>query len=84
MQCVRQHLEDVRAPSSSHTLSRLKEKGIRAGEGAQCTLRGATRRRLNQIKIQTICFQTLRWLLAAMCEQELTCPDYDVLNAYHK
>ena len=42
MQCVRQHLEDIRAPSSSHTLSRLKEKGIRAGEGAQCTLRGAT------------------------------------------
>ena len=84
MQCVRRHLEDVRAPSSSHTLSRLKEKGIRAGEGAHCTLRGATRRRLNQIQMETISLQTLRWLLAARCEQEWTCPDCDDLNAHHK
>ena len=84
MQCVRQHLEKNRLPSSSHTLSRLKEKGVQAGEGVHSTLRGATRRRINQIQMETISIPTLRWLLAARCEQEWSCPDCDDHNAEHK
>ena len=30
LQCVKQQLEDIRIESSSHTLSRLKEKGVQA------------------------------------------------------
>ena len=45
VQCVKQHLESIRSPSSSFTLSRLKEKVVQAGVGVCCTLRGATRRR---------------------------------------
>ena len=75
LQCVKQQLFDIRVQSSSHTLSRLQEKGVQAGEGVQSTLRGATRRRLNQIQMETISLPTLRWLLAARGEQEWTCPD---------
>ena len=84
LQCVKQQLFDIRVQSSSHTLSRLQEKGVQAGEGVQSTLRGATRRRLNQIQMETISLPTLRWLLAARGEQEWMCPDCEDLNAHHK
>ena len=75
LQCIRQQLEDNRVPSSSYTLSRLKEKGVQAGEGVRSNLRGATRRRLNQIQMETISLPTLRWLLAMRGELEWIHPD---------
>ncbi len=38
LQCVKQQLEDIRIQSSSHSLSRLKEKGVQVIEGVQSTL----------------------------------------------
>ena len=70
VQCVKQHLESVRPPSSSFTLSHLKEKGVQAGVGVCCTLKGATRRQMNQMQMKTFSRPTLRWLLAVRCEQE--------------
>ena len=75
LQCIRQQLEDNRVPSSSYTLSRLKEKGVQAGEGVRSNLRGATRRRLNQVQMETISLPTLRWLLAMRDELEWIHPD---------
>ena len=84
VQCVKQHLESIRPPSSSFTLSRLKEKGVQAGVGVCCTLRGATRRRMNQMQMETVSLPTLRWLLAVRCEQEWIYPDCEDHNAGHK
>ena len=75
LQCVKQHLEEIRIEISSYTLSRLKEKGVQAGEGVRSNLRGATRRRLNQIQMETISLPTLRWLLAMRDELEWIHPD---------
>ena len=63
LQCVQENLLQNRPPSSSHTVSLLKEKNIQPGDGANCTLRGATRRRHNQLLTETISLHTLRWTL---------------------
>ena len=75
LQAVSDHLENIRPQSTSHTLSILKDKGMQAGDGLRSTLRGATRRRHNQLQVETISIHTLRWLLATRCEHEWTCPE---------
>ena len=55
LQCVKKNLLQIRPPSSSDTVSRLKENNIQPGEGANCTLRGAThmrRQRKTKTEIQ--------------------------------
>ena len=71
LQCVKENLVQNRPPSSSFTVSRLKEKNIQPGEGANCTLRGATRRRHSQllIKVKTISLHTVRLTLMERSER---------------
>ena len=84
LQCVKENLLQNRPPSSSYTVSRLKEKNIQPGEGAKCTLRGATRRRHNQLLTETISLHTLRWVLMERSERLWGCPCFDDLDASNK
>ena len=74
VQCVTDQLIASRPQSSSHTLSRLKEKGVQPGDGATCNRRGAARRRQNQLLMETVSLQTLRYTLMTRDEQAWACP----------
>ena len=85
LQCVQEHLALSRPQDSSYTLTLLKEKGVLAGEGANDTSRGATRRRQNQLLFETISLPTLRWSLQSRSERAWVCPacmDLDVEDRY--
>ena len=84
LQCVKENLAQNRPPSSSYTVSRLKEKNVQPGEGANCTHRGATRRRHNQLLTETISLHTLRWVLMERSERLWRCPCCDDLDATTK
>ena len=73
IQCVTQQLINARPSSSSYTLSLLKDKGVQLGEGATCTHRGATRRLRNQLLMETVSLQTLRYSLKSREEQAWSC-----------
>ena len=73
LQCITQQLITARPSSSSYTLSLLKDKGVQLGEGATCTHRGATRRRQNQLLMETVSLQTLRYSLKSREEQVWSC-----------
>ena len=60
--------------SSSHTLLSLIESGVKRGDGAKCKLRGPTRRRTNQLMLNTVSAQTLKWSLGWRTEQLWACP----------
>ena len=85
LQYVQEHLALSRPQDSSYTLTLLKEKGVQAGEGANDTSRGATRRRQNQLLFETISLPTLRWSLQTRSERAWVCPactDLDVEDRY--
>ena len=84
LQCVKENLLQNRPPSSSYTVSRLQEKNVQPGEGVKCTLRGATRRRHNQLLTETISLHTLRWVLMERSERLWGCPCCDDLDASNK
>ena len=84
LQCVKENLIQNRPPSSSYTVSRLKEKNVQPGEGANCTHRGATRRRHNQLLTETISLHTLRWVLMERSERLWGCPCCDDLDSTTK
>ena len=60
--------------SSSHTLLSVIESGVKRGDGAKCKLRGPTRRRTNQLMLNTVSAQTLKWSLGWRTEQLWACP----------
>ena len=74
IQCVSDQLIASRPQSASYTLSRLKEKGVRSGDGATCNSRGVARRRQNQLLMETLSLQTLRHTLMTRDEQAWGCP----------
>ena len=85
VQCVTQQLIDSRPESTSYTLSLLKDKGVQRGEGATCSRRGVARRRQNQLVMETVSLQTLRWSLMLREEQAWSCSacqDPDVATKY--
>ena len=84
LQCVKENLLQNRPPSSSYTVTRLKEKDVQPGEGANCTHRDATRRRHNQLLTETISMHTLRWILFERSERLWGCPCCEDLNASNK
>ena len=84
LQCLKENLVQNRPPSSSYTVTRLKEKNVQPGEGANCTHRGATRRRHNQLLTETIRLHTLRWVLMERSERLWGCPCSDDLDAATK
>ena len=71
---VREHLCSNREPSSSYTLQRLHEKGVKAGEGRSCSLHGVARRHHNQLLMETVSLSTLRSTLRSRGEQTWSCP----------
>ena len=71
---VREHLCSNREPSSSYTLQRLNEKGVKAGEGRSCSLHGVARRHHNQLLMETVSLSTLRSTLRSRGEQTWSCP----------
>ena len=71
---VREHLCSNREPSSSYTLQRLHEKGVKAGEGRSCSLHGVARRHHNQLLMETVSLSTLRSTLRSRGEQTSSCP----------
>ena len=84
LQCVKENLLQNIPQSSSHTVSLLKEKNVQPGDGAKCTLRGATRRRHNQLLTETISLHTLRWTLMERGERLWGCPCCDDPDASNK
>ena len=60
--------------SSSDTLLSLIESGVKRGDGSKCKLRGPTRRRTNQMMLNTISTQTLKLGLGWRTEQLWACP----------
>ena len=72
---VGDNLRRNRAESGSHTLGRLKERGIQRGEGIHSHLCGPIRRISNQIMMETVSRQTLGWILKRGGEQRWTCSD---------
>ena len=78
IQIVTEQLIKNRPNSSSHTLDRLKEKGICPGDGAKSDNRGSLRRINNQLLMDTVSLQTLRASLKTRSEQVwlyATCKD---------
>ena len=74
IQCVSDQLIASRPQSSSYTLSLLKEKGVKPGEGATCNSRCVTRRHQNQLLMETVSLQTLKYSLMTRDEQAWGCP----------
>ena len=72
---VAESLKEKRVESKSHTLERLKEKGIQSGEGKRSNLCGPTRRISNQMMMETVSRHTLGWILKRRGEQRWTCSD---------
>ena len=62
------HLETQREDMSQTTLT-LKNNGYKRGAGRNSDLRGANRRRTNQLLTGTISLDTLRWTLQRRGEQ---------------
>ena len=75
LQTIKEHLIQQRPPSSSHSVAILKDKNVQAGEGASNDSRGASRRRQNQLLLETISLHTLRWTLLMREEQMWECPE---------
>ena len=73
IQIVTEQLIKNRPKSSSHTLDRLKEKGICPGDGAKSDNRGFLRRINNQLLMDTVSLQTLRASLKMRSEQVWLC-----------
>ena len=67
--------------SSSHTLLSLIESGVMRGDGAKSKLRGPTRRRTNQLLMNTVSAQTLKWSLGWRTEQLWGCPTCRDVNS---
>ena len=59
IQCVTEQLMESRPESSSYTLSFLKDRGVQPGEAVNCNNRGVTRRRQNQLLMETVSPKTL-------------------------
>ena len=74
IECVTEQLMASRPESSSYTLSLLKDKGVQSGEAANCNNRGITRRRQNQLLMETVSLQTLKYSLMLREEQAWDCP----------
>ena len=76
IQCVNDQLTDTasRPQWAPYTLSCLKEKGVRSGDGATCNNKGVTRRRQNKLLMETLSLQTLRHTLMMREEQTWGCP----------
>ena len=74
IECVTDQLMASRPQSSSYTLSLLKDKGVQPGEAANCNNRGITRRRQNQLLMETVSLQTLKYSLMLREEQAWDCP----------
>ena len=82
IQCVSDQLIANRPQSSSYTLSLLKDKRVKPGDGATSNSRGVARRRHNQLLMETVSLQTLRYTLMTREEQAWGCPackDTDVV-----
>ena len=82
--CVEENLLQNIPPRSLYTVSHLKEKNVQPGEGANCTLRGATRRRHNELLTETISLHTLRWTLMDRSERLCEGPCHYDLYACNK
>ena len=67
--------------SSSHTLLSLIESGVMRGDGVKSKLRGPTRRRTNQLLMNTVSAQTLKWSLGWRTEQLWGCPTCRDVNS---
>ena len=76
IKCVTEQLAASRPESSSYTLSLLKDKGVQPGEAANCKNRGITRRRQNQLLMETVSLQTIKYTLMLRDEQAWDCPTY--------
>ena len=81
IQIVTEQLIKNRPNSSSHTLDRLKEKGICPGDGAKSDNRGSLRRINNQLLMDTVSLQTLRASLKTRSEQVWLCATCEDDNA---
>ena len=77
---VSEHLDSCRADTSNTTLT-LKEKGVKRGAGRSSDLRGADRRRSNQLLLDTISLDTLRWMLKRRSEFLWVNPTNEDLNS---
>ena len=78
------HLETQREDTSPTTLT-LKNNGFKRGAARNSDLRGANRRRTNQLLTGTISLDTLRWTLQRRGEQlwsDPTCDDPDSTPKY--
>ena len=73
---VCEHLDTQREDSSQTTIN-LKNCGFKRGAGRTSNLRGAIRRRTNQLLTGTISLDTLRWTLQRRGEQLLGNPSCD-------
>ena len=76
---VNEHLDSCRI-DTSHTTLTLKEKGVKRGAGRSSDLRGADRRRSNQLLLNTISLDTLRWTLKRRSELLWVNPTSDDLD----
>ena len=76
------HLETQREDTSRTTLI-LKNNGFKRGASRDSDLRGANRSRTNQLLIETISLDTLRWL-QRRCEQLWSFPMCDDSNSATK
>ena len=59
--------------TDSFTTALLLEKGVKRGAGRRSDLRGLSRRRCNQMLVETISLHTLRWILERKDEQLWLC-----------
>ena len=73
IKCVTEQFAASR-PESSYTLSLLKDKGVQPCEAANCNNRGITRRRQNQLLMETVSLQTLKYTLMLREEKVRDCP----------
>ena len=80
---VESSISDARddSTSSSHTLLSLIESGVMRGDGVKSKLRGPTRRRTNQLLMNTVSAQTLKWSLGWRTEQLWGCPTCRDVNS---
>ena len=70
---VRDHLASTRV-EDSFTKEMLIEKGVKPGEARKCELRDPVRRCINQLMMETISLQTLRWTLKRRGEEAWSTP----------
>ena len=70
---VRDHLASNRV-EDSFTKEMLIEMGVKPGEARKCELRDPVRRCINQLMMETISLQTLRWTLKRRGEEAWSTP----------